>query len=68
VSNVPGPQFPVFLNGSRVHAVHPVVPLNPADQGLNVGVFSYDGRVCFGLNADRDLDPPAADQASGRSG
>ena len=58
VSNVPGPQFPLYLGGSRVLAVHPVVPLNPADQGLNVGVFSYDGQVCFGLMADRDLDPP----------
>jgi len=57
VSNVPGPQFPMYLNGSRVVAVHPAVPLNPADQGLNVGVFSYDGRVCFGLMADRNLTP-----------
>ena len=58
VSNVPGPQEPIYVNGSRVLAVHPVVPLNPADQGLNVGVFSYDGGVFFGLSADRDLDPP----------
>jgi WS/DGAT/MGAT family acyltransferase len=58
VSNVPGPQFPFYVDGSRVLAVHPAVPLNPADQGLNVGVVSYDGRVCFGLVADRDLDPP----------
>jgi WS/DGAT/MGAT family acyltransferase len=57
VSNVPGPQFPMYLNGSRVLAVHPAVPLNPADQGLNVGVFSYDGQVCFGLMADRNLTP-----------
>jgi hypothetical protein len=57
VSNVPGPQFPLYLNGSRVVAVHPAVPLNPADQGLNVGVFSYDGLVCFGLTADRNLEP-----------
>lgn len=58
VSNVPGPRVPVWLNGSRVRAVHPGVPLNPADQGLNVGVFSYDGTVCFGLTSDFDLDPP----------
>lgn len=38
-------------------AIHPVVPLNPADQRLNVGVVSYDGRVFFGLAADRDLEP-----------
>jgi WS/DGAT/MGAT family acyltransferase len=58
VSNVPGPQFPLYLNGSRVRAAHSVVPLNPADQGLNLGVFSYDGGVYFGLSADRALDPP----------
>jgi WS/DGAT/MGAT family acyltransferase len=57
VTNVPGPQFPLYLNGSQVVAAYPVVPLNPADQGLNVGVFSYDGQVCFGLSADRDLEP-----------
>jgi diacylglycerol O-acyltransferase len=33
------------------------VPLNPASQGLTVGVLSYDGGVHFGLLADRDLDP-----------
>jgi diacylglycerol O-acyltransferase / wax synthase len=58
VSNVPGPQQPFFLNGERLEAVHPVVPLNPASQGLSVGVLSYDGGVHFGLLADRDLEPP----------
>jgi len=60
VSNVPGPQQPFFLNGQRLRAVYPVVPLNPASQGLSVGVMSYDGGVNFGLLADRDLDPPLA--------
>jgi hypothetical protein len=58
VSNVPGPQQPFWLNGCRLLAVHPAVPLNPATQGLTVGIVSYDGTVCFGLLADRDLDPP----------
>jgi WS/DGAT/MGAT family acyltransferase len=58
VSNVPGPQQPFWLNGCRLLAVHPAVPLNPATQGLTVGIISYDGTVCFGLLADRDLDPP----------
>ena len=43
-----------------LQAVYPVVPLNPANQGLTVGIISYDGRLCFGLLADRDLDPPLA--------
>lgn len=58
VSNVPGPQQPFWLNGCRLLAVHPAVPLNPATQGLTVGIVSYDGSVCFGLLADSDLDPP----------
>ena len=38
--------------------VYPIVPLNPANQGITIGILSYDGLVCFGLLADRDLDPP----------
>lgn len=64
VSNVPGPQVPFFLNGSRLLGAYPAVPLNPATQGLTVGVLSYDGGVHFGLLADRELDPPLAAVAS----
>ncbi len=60
VSNVPGPQQPFYLNGSRLLAAHPAVPLNPATQGLTVGILSYDGQACFGLLGDRDLEPPMA--------
>jgi diacylglycerol O-acyltransferase len=65
VSNVPGPQQPFYLNGERLLEVYPAVPLNPASQGLSVGVLSYDGGVHAGLLADRDLHPPlpAAAQA-----
>jgi WS/DGAT/MGAT family acyltransferase len=65
VSNVPGPQHPFWLNGCRLLAVHPAVPLNPATQGLSVGIISYDASVCFGLLADRDLDPPLSVAADG---
>jgi WS/DGAT/MGAT family acyltransferase len=65
VSNVPGPQQPFWLNGCRLLAVHPAVPLNPSTQGLTVGIVSYDGSVCFGLLADRDLDPPLTVAADG---
>jgi WS/DGAT/MGAT family acyltransferase len=65
VSNVPGPQQPFYLNGIRLREVYPVVPLNPANQGLSVGIISYDGLVCFGLLADRDLDPPLSTAAAG---
>jgi diacylglycerol O-acyltransferase len=65
VSNVPGPQQPFFLDGVRMREVYPVVPLNPANQGLTVGILSYDGQVCFGLLADRDLDPPPTIASAG---
>jgi WS/DGAT/MGAT family acyltransferase len=65
VSNIPGPQQPFYLSGVRLRGVYPIVPLNPANQGLTVGIISYDGRLCFGLLADRDLDPPLAVAAAG---
>lgn len=58
VSNVPGPQVPFYLGGCRLRETYPVVPLNPANQRLAVGILSYDGAVFFGLSADRELDPP----------
>jgi WS/DGAT/MGAT family acyltransferase len=65
VSNLPGPQQPFFLGGVRMAEIYPIVPLNPGNQGLTVGILSYDGQVCFGLLADRDLDPPLAAAADG---
>jgi WS/DGAT/MGAT family acyltransferase len=65
VSNVPGPQQPFYLDGVRMREVYPVVPLNPGNQGLTVGILSYDGQVCFGLLADRDLDPPLSVATAG---
>jgi WS/DGAT/MGAT family acyltransferase len=53
VTNVPGPQVPLYVAGSRMLEVFPVVPL-VRGQGLSVGITSYDGRVYVGLNADRD--------------
>jgi diacylglycerol O-acyltransferase / wax synthase len=53
VSNVPGPQQPLYAAGARMLATYPVVPLGRR-QGLAVGLTSYDGGVYFGLNADRD--------------
>ena len=58
VSNVPGPQAPLYLNGCKVLEMYPIVPLNPADQGLNVGAFSYAGTMYFGFTGDRELTPP----------
>jgi WS/DGAT/MGAT family acyltransferase len=54
VTNVPGPQRPLYAAGSLMLEVFPVVPL-ARGQGLSIGMTSYDGRVFFGLNADRDV-------------
>ncbi len=64
VSNVPGPQQPFYLGGCQMREVFPAVPLNPPNQGLSVGILSYDGGVFFGLLADRELDPPVDDAAA----
>jgi WS/DGAT/MGAT family acyltransferase len=58
VSNLPGPQQPFYLCGSRLLEIYPVVPLNPSNQGLSVGILSYDGGVYFGLTASATIDPP----------
>jgi WS/DGAT/MGAT family acyltransferase len=53
VTNVPGPQVPLYAGGARMVEVFPVVPL-ARGQGLAIGLTSYDGTVYIGLNADRD--------------
>jgi hypothetical protein len=53
VTNVPGPQQPVYLLGRRLRALYPVVPL-AGRQALGVAVMSYDGRLGFGLLGDYD--------------
>jgi len=56
VTNVPGPQFPLYLMGRRMDAVYPMVPL-AANQALGIAIMSYDGELNFGLNADFDALP-----------
>ncbi len=56
VTNVPGPQFPLYLLESRLLVQVPLVPLW-AQHGLGLAQFSYDGALTWGLNADRDLVP-----------
>jgi len=56
VTNVPGPQFPLYLAGARLLAMYPVVPLIPGG-GLGVALFSYEGKLCWGFNGDFELVP-----------
>lgn len=53
ITNVPGPQVPLYAAGGRMLEVFPVVPL-ARGQGLSIGMTSYNGTVFFGFNADRD--------------
>ncbi|WP_258347385.1 WS/DGAT/MGAT family O-acyltransferase [Saccharopolyspora gregorii] len=53
VTNVPGPQVPLYAAGAKMTEMFPVVPL-AKNQSLAIGVTSYDGGVYFGLNGDRD--------------
>jgi diacylglycerol O-acyltransferase / wax synthase len=53
VTNVPGPQFPLYLMGRRMGAIFPLVPL-ARRQALCVGIMSYDGQIDFGLVGDYD--------------
>jgi diacylglycerol O-acyltransferase / wax synthase len=53
VTNVPGPQLPLYLLGRRLRALYPILPLAEG-QALAIAVASYDGRLDFGLLADLD--------------
>jgi diacylglycerol O-acyltransferase / wax synthase len=53
VTNVPGPQFPLYVLGRRMESIFPLVPL-ARRQALCVGIMSYDGQVDFGLVGDLD--------------
>jgi diacylglycerol O-acyltransferase / wax synthase len=56
ITNVPGPQFPLYLLGRRMTHLYPVVPL-ARKQALGIAVMSYNGHIGFGLIADYDAIP-----------
>jgi diacylglycerol O-acyltransferase / wax synthase len=64
VTNVPGPQFPLYLLGRELEAIYPMVPL-AKNQAVCFGIMSYNGQVNFGLTADyeamADIDSLAHD-------
>jgi WS/DGAT/MGAT family acyltransferase len=59
VTNVPGPQSPLYAAGARMIEMFPVLPLAPG-HAVSIGLTSYDGGVFFGINADRDAVPDVA--------
>ena len=64
VTNVPGPQFPLYLMGHELRDLFPMVPL-ARNQALGVAIMSYNGKMNFGLVGDydamHDLDDLASD-------
>jgi WS/DGAT/MGAT family acyltransferase len=56
VTNVPGPQFPLYAAGAQMLDCYPVVPLAKG-QAVTIGLTSYNGGVFYGMNADRDSMP-----------
>jgi WS/DGAT/MGAT family acyltransferase len=53
ITNVPGPQFPLYLLGREMVALYPVLPL-ARQQALGIAVMSYNGHLGFGLLGDYD--------------
>jgi len=58
ITNVPGPQTPLYAAGAQMVSSYPVTPLGRG-QALSIGLTSYDGGVYYGLYADRDAMPDA---------
>jgi WS/DGAT/MGAT family acyltransferase len=60
VTNVPGPQIPLYLQSACMRTAYPVVPLF-VNYALTIGLFSYDGGLYWGLNADWEQMPDLHD-------
>jgi WS/DGAT/MGAT family acyltransferase len=56
ITNVPGPQVPLYLLSARLTRIHPMVPLW-VNHGLGVALFSYQGNLNWGIAGDWDLVP-----------
>lgn len=56
LTNVPGPQVPLYVGGQKVQAMMGWAPLT-ADQVMSLTIYSYDGKVFVGLAADAGLVP-----------
>jgi WS/DGAT/MGAT family acyltransferase len=53
VTNVPGPQVPLYAAGARLAEIFPILPLAPG-QAVTIALTSYDGGVFYGVNGDRE--------------
>jgi diacylglycerol O-acyltransferase / wax synthase len=64
ITNVPGPQRPLYAFGARLEEVLPLVPL-AADHAVGIAVVSYDGKLVFGLAGDDRAAPDVDILAAG---
>ena len=60
VTNVPGPQFPLYVLGRRMQRIFPI-PFLAGDRSLAIAIMSYDGGMNFGLLGDYDAMPDLDD-------
>jgi diacylglycerol O-acyltransferase / wax synthase len=60
VTNVPGPQFPLYVLGREMQTVFPIAFL-PREHGLAIAIISYNGWLNFGLLGDYDAVPDLED-------
>ena len=67
VTNVPGPQFPLYLLGRRLARLYPLVPIDE-NAALGIAIMSYTGRIDFGLVSDYDALPDVDDVAAALEG
>ena len=56
VTNVPGPQLPLYVLGRKLQEIFPI-PFLAGERALAIAIISYDGKVGFGLLADYDALP-----------
>jgi len=56
VTNIPGPQFPLYVQGQEMTSVFPIAFL-PKDHALAIAIMSYNGQMNFGLLGDYDAMP-----------
>jgi diacylglycerol O-acyltransferase / wax synthase len=56
ITNVPGPQIPLYALGARLRRIVPLVPLF-ADHTIGIAIVSYNGELVFGINADYAATP-----------
>jgi WS/DGAT/MGAT family acyltransferase len=64
VTNVPGPQIPLYTLGRKMLEVYPVVPLS-GNTTIGIALLSYNGTIGFGLLGDYDAAPDLAVLAEG---